>query len=144
MTPATLQGINHELKKVNLPTSWVQINEEPVVLCQLMFTSDEAAEVYITIIIYSDLSWKCCYYDKEVKTSSFITSLPSMIKDATMIPQLITNLTQAQVCIGNHDKNFISMSAERNGRFMSTTGNTTAIAPQETPQQGNTKASISM
>jgi len=46
-----------------------------------------------------------------------------MIKDVTMIPQLIT---QAQVCIGNHDKNFISMSAERNGRFMTSTG---------TPQQ---------
>ena len=43
-----------------------------------------------------------------------------------MIPQLITNLTQAQVCAGNHDKNFISMSAERNGRFMSGTGNTAA------------------
>ena len=43
-----------------------------------------------------------------------------------MIPQLITNLTQAQVCIGNHDKNFISMSAERNGRFMSATENTIA------------------
>jgi len=30
------------------------------------------------------------------------------------------------MCIGNHDKNFISMSAERNRRFMSATGNTTA------------------
>jgi len=69
VTSTTLQDINHELKNIDLPTSWIQINEEPVVLCQLMFTSDEAAEVYITII-YSDLFWKCCYYDKEVGVHS--------------------------------------------------------------------------
>ena len=67
----SLKDINNELKLINLPTNWIQINEEPIVLCQVVFM-DRAAEVRITIIICTDLPWKCYYYDKEMKGSSSV------------------------------------------------------------------------
>ena len=124
----SLKDINNELKLINLPTNWIQINEEPIVLCQVVFM-DGAAEVRITIIICTDLSWKCYYYDKEIKESScVITSLPSHMNNSNVILECIAKLKQTQTCIGNHDNSFISMSVERQGKFVDLEGSITAVA----------------
>ena len=119
-----MQDINNKLKSMELPTNWVQITEEPsaIVLCQLVVINRNA-EVRVTVMIKEDLSWKCSYYEQEVRASCFaISSLPSQITCVEMISELITTLTECQICIGNPDENFMTMSEERNGKSVNLKG----------------------
>ena len=43
-----------------------------------------------------------------------------------MVVELITTLTEAQICIGNHDESFIAMSEERKGKFVNLKGDVIA------------------
>ena len=45
-----------------------------------------------------------------------------------MILECIAKLKHAQICIGNHDDSFISMSVERQGKFVNLAGSITAVA----------------
>ena len=111
---------------MKLPPNWVQITEEPSVLCQLVVMNGNA-EVRVMVMIQEDLSWKCSYYDQEVKaTCCVISSLPFHITCVRMVSKLITTLTENQICIGNHDEDVMTMSGERKGKFVNSKGDTIA------------------
>ena len=50
------------------------------------------------------------------------------MNNSNAILECITKLKQTQICIGNHDDNFISMSVERQGKFVNLVGSITAVA----------------
>ena len=113
---------------MELPANWVQMIEKPSVLnlCQLVIRN-EVAEVRITVTIHEDLSWKCTYFGKEVKPSCpALTSVPSHMTCLAMVVELTTTLTEAQICISNHDESFIAMSEERKGKFVNLKGDVIA------------------
>ena len=79
------------------------------------------------INLYEDLTWKCTYFGKEVNSACpVLSSVPSHVTCFAMIVKLMTTLTEAQICIGNHDDNFITMS-ERKGNFANMKGDVVAF-----------------
>ena len=111
--------INDELQKSLLPTNWIQINEEPVCWlklyfrwdCKSMYCSNNLCRFILEVL----LPWSRGENDI---TSNFL----SHIKHSNVILGLLTKLTQAQICVGNHDDSFFYMSAERNNRFVNSKG----------------------
>ena len=92
-----------------------------------MVIKNEVAEVRITLQIYEDLTWKCTYFGKEVNPSCpVLTYVPLHVTSSAKVVTLLTTLTEAQVCIGNYDDNFITMSEEK-GKFVNIKGDVVAF-----------------
>jgi len=79
-----------------------------------------------TITIFDDLAWKCHYYEKEVKCCSILSSLPSHICNIDDLFKILKKLSVVHVCIGNYDDNFKVITEQREGKFVSISGETAA------------------
>ena len=95
-------------------------------LCHTIYNSNSNAAVQTTITIFDDLTWKCHYYEKEVKSCSILSSLPSHICNVHVVLKVIKKLSVAHVCIGNCDDKFEEIVEHRKGKFLSLSGETAA------------------
>ena len=95
-------------------------------LCHTIYNSNSNVAVQTTITIFDDLTLKCHYYEKEVKSCSILSSLPSHICNDDVVSKVIKKLSVAHVSIGNCDDKFEEIVEHRKGKFLSLSGETAA------------------
>ena len=127
--PLTLQELHLFISMHSLSNGWVdQTKLEKITLCKLSeeaSTSTRPAMVTHSLVINSDLTWKCFFHGHEVKDCPPLHSFPDVI-DPPKLQQLIGALDSCYLCPGNPDKHFLSMSSERKGKFLSVKQEVTA------------------
>ena len=77
----------------------------------------------------ADLSWKLYADRKEVRaTCSILTSYPQVISSPSEVAHMLQDVSQAVVCPGNPDEEFISLCKTRGSIMKGNRGSTETVA----------------
>ena len=98
-------------------------------------TSTETPAVKYSITVTPDFCWKLLLFKKEIPLSPLFQTIPPAITTVANLQFLLSVLQNSSICVGNQDDKFTELITEREGKFLSTTGSTTAQACKPTCRQ---------
>ena len=111
-----------------LTSGWIDQTElEENKLCKLSSEQSTSAHPMVvshSLIVYKNLTWKCYIHGQEIKSMA-LSTVPKILTPESF-NLLIQKVNAFQVCPGNPDSNFMSMSDSRKGKFLSVTGKVNA------------------
>ena len=86
-------------------------------------------KVTTSIRINADLSWSVYTNGKEVPaTCSILTSYPQVISSRSVVAHMIQDVSQAVICPGNPDEDFVSLCKMRGSVMKGNRGSTDTVA----------------
>ena len=126
----TLESTKSDLISIRLPNQWQTIrSREDVQYCKMDTDLNGMYKVTTSIRINADLSWSVYTNGKEVPaTCSILTSYPQVISSPSEVAHMLQDVSQAVVCPGNPDEEFISLCKTRGSIMKGNRGSTETVA----------------
>ena len=115
----SLQSVSSVLETVirlnPLPSPWMTISAEPIVLCKMKVHPYKQVEIELTIRISDDMKWtlfvRNCQVDSRI--CPLLGSLPIHLENMESILHVIQKLGDCNLCVGNQDEKFIELHKQR-------------------------------
>ena len=126
----TLESMKPALISISLPHQWQIIpSTDDVQYCKMGSDLDGPCKVVSSIKVRKDLSWSVYANGKEVPTTcSVLTSFPQSISSPSVVGHMIQSISQAVICPGNPDEEFVSLCRMRGSIMKGSRGSTETIA----------------
>ena len=127
----TLESMKPALISISLPHQWQIVpSTDDVQYCKMGSDLDGPCKVVSSIKIRKDLSWSVYANGKEVPTTcSVLTSFPRLISSPSVVGHnMIQSISQAVICPGNPDEEFVSLCRMRGSIMKGSRGSAETIA----------------
>ena len=128
--PTTMDVLKTALIGIALPNQWqATMNTDNIQYFKLDHDHSGLIKVVSIIKVESNLSW-CVYADdkKVPSTCSILESLPPVISTPSDMATIIQSVSQAAICPGNPDEEFVTLCQTRMCTMKRTSGNKETIA----------------
>ena len=98
-----------------LPSPWMTISAEPVILCKMKVYPYKQVEIDLTIRVNDDMKWtlfvRNCQVDSRI--CPLLGNLPIHLENMESILLVIQILNDCNICVGNQDEKFIELYKQR-------------------------------
>ena len=107
--------LNSVIRLNPLPSPWITISTEPIILCKMKVHTHKQAEVDLTIRINNDMKWTLFVRSHEVdsKICPMLSNLPLCVENMESILLVVQKLNDCRLCVGNQDEKFIKLHKQR-------------------------------
>lgn len=98
-----------------LPSPWMTISADPIILCRMKVHPYKQVEIDLTIRINDDMKWilfvRSCQIDSRI--CPLLGDLPIHLENMESILLVIQKLNDCNLCVGNQEEKFIELHKQR-------------------------------